>query len=495
MDVKGTSPILAESRSYQSLDGVAETAAQHDEEVRISVRNVSKAYRLYDRPQDRLKEELFGRFGKRYGRNFWALRDVSFDVRHGEAVGIIGRNGSGKSTLLQIIAGILAPTTGEAHVQGRVTALLELGSGFNRQFTGRENVYLNGAILGFSRKEMDALFDEIVAFADIGDFIDQPVKTYSSGMHVRLAFAVQACVKPDILIVDEALSVGDIFFQQKCHARMEKLLTDNTAVILVSHNLGAVQKYCSRAILLEKGQPLFEGDAAEAIKRYSLLQRSPGTYRNSAQSFTANNPATALFSDQVASADLQDEGEISFWPSEHTFLDYSSATPIGEDWAQCTGIALCDANGNPCRVFQHGQEAYFYYEFEALQDLLVPCGSVVLTDRKNIIVHGKATYQYWAKSFPHVPKGARVRFRQSIALNLRPGQYTFDVALDMMKPEDYASLESMSAREIRAKIVKLIRIHQAGAFSIIPAVEKKTAWNHFGVCDLPGDCEIGLYKD
>jgi homopolymeric O-antigen transport system ATP-binding protein len=493
MDVNGTELIIADSPDNYMPSGVRNApTARSDAEVRISVHNVSKAYRLYDRPQDRLKEQLFARFGKRYRKDFWALRDVSLNVRQGEALGIIGRNGSGKSTLVQIIAGTLTPTAGEVEVHGRVTALLELGSGFNRQYTGRENVYLNGAILGFRRKEMDELFDEIVAFSEIGDFIDQPVKTYSSGMTVRLAFAVQACVKPDILIVDEALSVGDIFFQQKCHERMEKLLAGSTAVVLVSHNMGVIRKYCSQALLLESGRPLFTGDAAEAVKRYSMLQKSRGAQGILPQSLSLGGQEETI-ADLFVGTDQNDE--IPFWPTEEVFAGFSAKTSIGEGWAHCTAVALCDANGNPCRVFQHGQKAYFYYEFEALRDLLVPCGSVALMDKKNTTVHGKASYQYQNRSFPRVPKGTRVRFRQSVALNLKPGQYTFDVALDMMDPGDYANLEFLSAHELRTRVVKLVQIHQAGAFHIIPAVEKGIVKNHFGICDLPGDCKISLYED
>src|SRR5829696_2572400 len=189
-------------------------------EVAISVRGAGKMHRIYDRPQDRLKQMLW-RGRRQYGREFWALRDVSFELRRGEMMGIIGRNGSGKSTLLQIIAGTLTPSEGEVTVNGRVAALLELGSGFNPEFTGRENVFLNGSILGISREEIQQRFDDIAAFADIGGFIEQPVKTYSSGMLVRLAFAVQASIEPDVLIVDEALAGGDVFFRQKCYRRLE----------------------------------------------------------------------------------------------------------------------------------------------------------------------------------------------------------------------------------------------------------------------------------
>lgn len=463
-------------------------ATRSDAGVVIAVRDVGKMYRLYERPQDRLKQQLFWRFGKHYGRDFWALREVSFDVRRGEALGIIGRNGSGKSTLLQIIAGTLPPTLGEVQVRGRVAALLELGSGFNPLFTGRENVYLNGAILGFSREEMNNLFEEIAAFADIGDFMDQPVKTYSSGMYVRLAFAVQACVRPDVLIVDEALSVGDIFFQQKCHARMEKLLAGNTAILFVTHDMGAVQKYCERAILMDKGRPVFEGQSSEVVKRYYMMQKTPAAKRLTPQPLTVSTPGAA--SPDPSGRSLG----VSFWPGDEAFIDFSAATVIGEGWAKCTGIALCDVNGNLCRVFRHGQRAYFYYEFEALQDLLVPYGAVVLTNNKNISVHGKATFQYQARSYPGVPKGAQVRFRQSIVLNLAPGPYTFDVVMDMMKPEDYANLEFMSIDEIRDKVIRLSHVHQAGMFNITPPAGKKISWTHFGICDLPGDCEIGLYQ-
>jgi lipopolysaccharide transport system ATP-binding protein len=237
----------------------------------ISVRNVGKMYRIYDRPQDRLKQMLLWRFGRHYGHEFWALRDVSFEVRRGETVGIIGRNGSGKSTLLQIIAGTLAPTEGEVQVNGRVAALLELGSGFNPEFTGRENVFLNGTILGISHAEMTARFDEIADFADIGEFIDQPVKLYSSGMVVRLAFAVQALIEPEILIVDEALAVGDMYFQVKCMAKISELRKRGTAILFVSHAVDMVKAICSRALLIDRGRKIIEDIPDVVTDRYVAL--------------------------------------------------------------------------------------------------------------------------------------------------------------------------------------------------------------------------------
>ncbi|MCK5232398.1 MAG: ABC transporter ATP-binding protein [Desulfobulbaceae bacterium] len=223
-------------------------------EIVIKVENLSKCFQIYDQPHDRLKQSIYprlqrlaGKPPKQYFSEFWALQDISLQVKKGETVGIIGRNGSGKSTLLQMICGTLYPTTGSIQTTGRVVALLELGSGFNPEFTGRENVYMNAAVIGLSKKETDTRFDDIVAFADIGDFIEQPVKTYSSGMMVRLAFAVIAHVDADILVVDEALAVGDAFFTQKCMRFMRNLMKTGT-VLFVSHDTGSVRNLCTKAI-------------------------------------------------------------------------------------------------------------------------------------------------------------------------------------------------------------------------------------------------------
>ncbi|MBZ0171512.1 MAG: ABC transporter ATP-binding protein, partial [Phycisphaerales bacterium] len=229
-------------------------------------------YQIYRRPSDRLKQAL-SRWRKKYYREFWAVRDISFSVARGESVGIIGRNGSGKSTLVQMIAGTLAPTEGAIRVRGQVSALLELGAGFNPEFTGRENIYLAGSIRGLSRKRVNELFDDIVEFADIGDFLDQPVKTYSSGMYVRLAFAVAAQVRPDILVVDEALAVGDVFFKQRCHRYMREDLRDTTK-LLVTHDLNAVANHCDRAIVMSRGTIAFEGPPLDAIAFYTKIMHT-----------------------------------------------------------------------------------------------------------------------------------------------------------------------------------------------------------------------------
>lgn len=244
-------------------------------EIAIKVQNISKCYQIYEKPHDRLKQFLYtrlqhliGRQPKRYYREFWALKDVSFEVKRGETIGIVGCNGSGKSTLLQVICGILNPTGGVVETHGRLAALLELGSGFNPEFSGRENVFLNASILGLSKKEIEDKFDDIAAFADIGEFIDQPVKTYSSGMFVRLAFAIQANVDPDIFIVDEALAVGDTYFVHRCMHRFHEMQRKGKTIILVTHDATAVRQLCDRAIWVDGGIVVAMGDKSEIIDSY-----------------------------------------------------------------------------------------------------------------------------------------------------------------------------------------------------------------------------------
>ncbi len=263
--------------------------------VAIQVDNLSKCYQIYSRPGDRLKQFFAARFprlSKRkshsYFREFWALRGVSFTIYRGETLGIIGRNGAGKSTLLQMICGTLTPTSGTVSINGRIAALLELGAGFNPEFTGRDNVYLNGSVLGLSRSEIDSKFQSILDFADIGEFINQPVKTYSSGMYVRLAFAIQACIDPDILIVDEALAVGDIGFQYKCFKRMEALKKQGTTIIMVTHSTGSILEYADRCLVMSGGQ--LTGDTTDVLA--AVLAYEKGMILSQTESMPTALPAS-----------------------------------------------------------------------------------------------------------------------------------------------------------------------------------------------------------
>lgn len=465
---------LDQAQSIEYLVSPSPLAAEQD--VVISAQGLGKMYRIYDRPQDRLKQMLW-RGRRMYGREFWALRDVSFELRRGETLGIIGRNGSGKSTLLQILAGTLAPTVGEMQVRGRVAALLELGSGFNPDFTGRENVFLNGAILGLSQAEIEQRFDAIVEFADIGQFIDQPVKLYSSGMFVRLAFAVATSVDADVLLIDEALAVGDVFFRQKCYQRLEAMRERGVAIILVSHSMMDIEQFCQQAILLHYSNVLFQGAASEAVKHYYLLDQGE-------QGATApTQHASAMQSVSI--------GEQFEWPAATAFLDLKGIPQIANGWARCTAIALCDEQGLPVRSFQQGERASFFYEFELLQDIEVPVGGVVIMNDKNVIVHGKNTLQYDSDVPTFVGRGMHLRFRQDITLDLAIGEYTFEIGLATLSRYDFEKRYVYTYEELNSKIIRLCHLPNAGQFVIgWRTKEVSGRLTHHGVANLPGGCTV-----
>ncbi len=325
----------------------------------IRIEGLGKCYHIYDTPRDRLKQFLW-RGSRNFYREFWALRDVAFDVKKGETIGIIGRNGSGKSTLMKMLAGTLTPTTGTIETQGRVAALLELGSGFNPEFTGRENVFLNGAILGIGRTEMAERFDQIAAFADIGDFIDQPVKTYSSGMVVRLAFAVSVHVNPDILLIDEALSVGDAVFQFKCKERMEQLAASGTTLLFVSHDLGLVRAFCKRVVYLTQGRLVAAGQADDVTEHYLLDMRADQAKALTIRSTVATKPA------------LEGGKGLAFGTSEGRVVS-----------AYFAGL-------NSTRtIFTTGEKTRIRVSVEFKQSLKDPTVSIMLQDHRMVEIAGR----------------------------------------------------------------------------------------------------------
>jgi homopolymeric O-antigen transport system ATP-binding protein len=459
-----------------------------DTGVSVRISGVSKMYRIYNRPPDRLKDMLFGRFGKRYGREFWALHDLSIDLHQGEALAVIGRNGSGKSTLLQMIAGTLAPTTGDICVNGRLAALLELGGGFNPQFTGRENVFLKGAILGISRQEIMRRFDEIVAFADIGDFIDQPVKLYSSGMYVRLAFAVATCIEPDVLLVDEALAVGDVFFRQKCYRRLEEMRERGMSLVLVTHAMFDVEQFCQRALLLHNGRPVFVGSASEAVKRYYLVEQQD----RQILPVTPPDPFAADLTNRTPFGDGFGDDQY-FWPAPGAFLDISSVPQVSNGSVRCTSVAICDSRGRACRAFQQGETITFFYEFELLQDIEVPIGGIVIQSDKGIIVHGKNTLQYDSQVPMYAARGNRLRFRQEIQLEIAVGEYTFEPGLATVRRYDYEYRTTYSNLELRSKTIRLCHLPTAGQFTVQFSKNGLSGQlSHHGMANLPGNCQVML---
>lgn len=328
-------------------------------EFAIRVENLSKCYAIYDKPRDRLAQMLlFGR--RKFYREFWALRNISFEVKRGETVGIIGRNGSGKSTLLQLICGTLAQTSGTIHTCGRVAALLELGSGFNPEFTGRENVYMNAKVLGLSDEEIDQRMSAIETFADIGDFINQPVKTYSSGMYVRLAFAVAINVDPEILVVDEALAVGDIRFQLKCQRKMDELRDRGTTILLVSHAGGDVVRLCSRAIWLDEGSVRSQGEAKTVVEEYNAFMM----HEVGLQSV----PSFAQTRDEIS-------GQTSLMPiPEQAFI-------TGTGGATLRGIILLNEKKQPITIVEKPQQVSIVFEAMTSQDILKPFFGFQIIDK------------------------------------------------------------------------------------------------------------------
>jgi lipopolysaccharide transport system ATP-binding protein len=343
----------------------------------IVVQGLGKMYRVYDRPQDRLKQMLWGRLGSGYGREFWALQDVSFTARKGDAIGIIGRNGCGKSTLLQMLCGTLQPTLGSVAVNGRIGALLELGSGFNPEFTGRENVHLSGAIQGMTRAQVHARLDDIIAFADIGQFIDQAVKTYSSGMFVRLAFAVVALLDPDILVVDEALAVGDMVFQAKCMRRMRELRDNGCTMLLVSHDINTIRAFSSHVLYLDHGRPVGYGNADEMTERYIADQiRLTGMFTSQEPGAPPAAPEALPARDQVDSPDE----DRRHWIRNGT----------GE--ARFTAITVLDSQGRRSKSIPFGEPFTVHLVIEILRPLPSMVVAFYIKDRTQLEVLGNSTY-------------------------------------------------------------------------------------------------------
>ena len=318
----------------------------------ISVKDVTKIYRLYEKPIDRLKEAM-SITHKNFHRDFYALNGISFDVNKGETVGIIGTNGSGKSTILKIITGVLTPTTGEVEVDGVISALLELGAGFNMDYTGIENIFMNGTMMGFSRKEMEAKLQDILEFADIGDFVYQPVKTYSSGMFVRLAFALAINVEPEILIVDEALSVGDVFFQAKCYRRMEEIRKNGTTILMVTHDMGAIIKYCDRVVVLNKGAFIAQGEPGKMVDLYKKILANQMDQLED-ELVELNSEEMSDFSGDSAAGQRRKAEAHSGLMKEKLTIN-PAKTEYGDGRAEIVDFGLFDERGNLTNLLLKGE--------------------------------------------------------------------------------------------------------------------------------------------
>ncbi len=384
-------------------------------EVVITVKNLSKSYHIYEQPRDRLKQFILpffqrtvGMVPRTYYRDFWALRDISFEVRRGETIGVLGRNGSGKSTLLQMIAGTLTPSAGQVAIGGKITALLELGAGFNPEFTGRENVFLNAAIFGLPREQIEQKFEEIAAFADIGEFIEQPVKTYSSGMYARLAFAVATALDPEILVVDEILSVGDVFFQARCMRKLDEFRERGGTVFFVTHDTYSVERICTRAIVLDKGQKVFEGATADAVNVYYKMSRE--------EPVAAPAQVTATQADGTS----QVGGTVA--------LPAADAIPVRRDHVVDDGTVYIDQvfvlNGSGESSLNYAVGEWLTVKLDVLfsADYEQIDFGVGIRDRSGSLIGGAHTY-YSGNTVGPVRAGERRLLTARIKAELVPGEY------------------------------------------------------------------------
>jgi lipopolysaccharide transport system ATP-binding protein len=415
----------------------------------VVAEGLSKAYLLWDNPRDRLKHPLRNMAArylpikpKTYYREFWALRDVGFTLHQGETLGIIGRNGSGKSTLLQVVCGVLTPTAGTFSTKGRVSALLELGSGFNPEFTGKDNVYMNASILGLSRQEVDERYDTIVDFADIGEFIDQPVKTYSSGMFVRLAFAIAAHVDAEILVVDEALAVGDAFFTQKC-MRYMRGFREHGSLLFVSHDTGAVVNLCDRAILLEHGAVKAEGSARDVCEVYledmfAAQQPIDGAqHARLVQSVDRDHSYLDIVDQRLKYVNLSPlRNDIELFAFEE------GAKAFGAGGARIADVRLVDPESDARLSWVVGGERVsLVVSVETQADLSQPIIGFMVKDRLGQTVFGDNTYLTYQKAPPAVPAGATFQARFTFRMPILPtGEYTIAASVAQGTQVDHVQL-------------------------------------------------------
>ena len=394
--------------------------------IAIRVRDVSKHYFLYARPEDRLKQSivprlqrLAGRTPAKYYRDFAALNGVSFEVRRGETVGIIGRNGSGKSTLLQIICGTLQPSSGSVEVNGRIAALLELGAGFNAEYTGRENVYLNAAILGLARSEIDQRFEAIARFADIGEFIDQPVKTYSSGMYVRLAFATAINVDPDILVVDEALAVGDEAFQRKCFARIEEIQAKGGTILFVSHAAQTIVQLCSRALLIDGGELLLEGRPKIVTGQYQRLMNASANHADLLKTQIQQTNSSLVHDDAPIGATPLTDANATFDPS----LTPQSTVSYREDGCRITDCRLLTERGVPVNVLTKGRRYVYAYDVTFDSDATNVGFGMSIRTASGVEIAGATTRRSQNYLVRQITSGSRVGMQFRFECWLNAGVY------------------------------------------------------------------------
>jgi lipopolysaccharide transport system ATP-binding protein len=443
----------------------------------LSVEGVSKCYRLYDRPHHRLIEWASAGRVRRH-RQHWALRDIGFSVMPGEILGIMGRNGAGKTTLLALLAGLLQPSAGRIQRSGTVSALINLGAGFDPNATGAENVrHLVGLLDG------DAIDDGGIAavaeFAELGEAMERPFRTYSAGMQLRLAFACATRRRADVLIIDEVMAVGDLFFRQKCHARIRELVVNGSAVVLVSHDYAEVGQFCDRAMVVESGGIGFLGGAREAVAHYlqsGSARNSPGQFESIVSSATGPAPS---------------------WPPGGACLDLSSAVITGCERARVVRLVVLRASTEPQSVFAFGETMRILIDIEALQDLATPIISWTLTDDHAQIVTGSASHLLPANEWPMgIPAGRRWRVSFDVGMHLRFGEYALGLGISDMPAIAYAGRRSRSPEEVAASMRRIGTVLHAAIVAVVPdRMREPTILTHHGVAAMPCQVAQGLVEE
>jgi len=462
------------------LQEATQVVPAHAGKTAISVENLCKCYQIYEKPRDRLLQML-ARGRRQYFREFWALNDISFEVEKGETVGIVGRNGSGKSTLLQLICGTLNPTRGGIQTSGRIAALLELGSGFNPEFTGRENVYMNAAVLGLSRDEVDDRFDDIAKFADIGDFLDQPVKTYSSGMQVRLAFSVAINVEPEILIVDEALSVGDELFQRKCFSRIEAIRNNGATILFVSHAGGTIVELCDRALLMDAGELLAIGQPKQIVGRYQKLLYAPedarealrAEIRKSGHDQKSNSNTAIAVSASIEKSEPTPEFQIGLQESFDPNLRPSSTIEYESHGAYIENPQILTLDGTAVNHLARGKTYCYTYKARFTKSASNVRFGMMIKTISGIELGGAASANSPRNSLAYVEAGSiyRIEFRFNCALNI--GTYFMNAGIT----GDIVGIETFLHRVIDVAMFRILPDSKNLAtgiidFSCCPEIEK-----------------------
>jgi lipopolysaccharide transport system ATP-binding protein len=445
-------------------------------DIVLQVENLGKCFKIYPNPWDRARE--WGSLKQQtYHQPFWSLRNVSFEVRRGEFLGIIGENGAGKSTLLKMITGVLKPTEGHYQLHGKVLSLLELGTDFNFELSGRSNAIYSAELLGFPPGYVQSRLKEIEVFSELGEFFDRPMKLYSSGMKARLAFSLFAFLDCDVLILDEVLAVGDIFFQQKCYARLEELIQKQVTIILVTHTMEVVQQYCKQVILLHQGQIVFQGEPLQGTIQFYKLKMG---YRSM--------PTAVLPAQDDRPSDRPD----FFWATDDNFMTVAAADT---NYADLVRYAICNSDGKATNLFRQGDRAYLCCEFLLKEDIDTPIVTVLITNKFNVMVHGKATCHHKAPVPAIAKKGSLIRFSRPIEFNIAPDEYVLGFALTTMQAITYAHLDELPQAELNDYLKICDVFEKVGVFYVTHHYSLMNDYSHWGICNLPGNCELQVLSD